>query len=155
MSYVEYKSAKHGFAKSLRAHAVIYEQNQFHDISISRDMSIKQFWKYVRRNKNNQNTTSVIPDTDNTYNTPEQQLTMWEKHFYGILNESAHESEQFDDVFKTKIDQDIHILHETMDKHSEPSRVNLSRISVDEVTKVCFVGFKCHSPWLSHAYLMM
>ena len=62
---------------------------------------------------------------------------MWEKHFYGILNESAHESEQFDDVFKTKIDHDIHILHETMDKHSEPSRVNLSRISVDEVTKVC------------------
>ena len=69
---------KHGFAKSLKAHAVLYEQNQFHDISVSRDMNIKQFWKYVRRSRNNQNTTSVIHDTDNIYNTPEQQLTMWE-----------------------------------------------------------------------------
>ena len=59
------------------------------------------------------------------------------KHFYGILNESAHECDQYDEVFKTKIDHDVHRLRETMDKHSEPSRVNLSRISVDEVTKVC------------------
>ena len=53
------------------------------------------------------------------------------------MDKSAHECDQYDEVFKTKIDHDVHRLRKTMDKHSEPNRVNLSRISVDEVTKLC------------------
>jgi exonuclease III len=44
-SYVEYKTAKYLFAKSLKNYASAYEQNQFRDISLTKDLNIRQFWK--------------------------------------------------------------------------------------------------------------
>jgi hypothetical protein len=137
MSYVNYKKAKHIFAKTLKTQALMYEQKQFHDVSMSRDMNIKQFWKYIRRNRNHQENISVMRDEEKTYVTPEQQLDMWKTHFGTILNESEYESAQYDKEFKTEIEHNVQVMKSTMDKYSQPSSVNLANISVNEVKQVC------------------
>jgi hypothetical protein len=137
MSYVNYKKAKHIFAKTLKTQALMYEQKQFHDVSMSRDMNIKQFWKYIRRNRNHQENISVMRDEEKTYVTPEQQLDMWKTHFGTILNESEYESAQYDKEFKTEIEHNVQVMKNTMDKYSQPSSVNLANISVNEVKQVC------------------
>ena len=80
-SYVEYKTAKYLFAKSLKSYASEYEQSQFRDISLTKDLNIRQFWKYIRNGRRQRGGLTVINDGNIKYDTPEAQLDMWKTHF--------------------------------------------------------------------------
>ena len=49
ISYKEYKTAKHIFAKALTKATRVYEQTKFDDANRQHDMDSRAFWKYVRR----------------------------------------------------------------------------------------------------------
>jgi exonuclease III len=137
VSFVNYKKAKHVFAKALKSHAYLYEQNQFHDISMSCDMNIKQFWKYVRGHRKQPETLNIIHDENGTYDTPEAQLGMWKQHFMELLNETELEASNYDNDFKMHIEDEIQGMRRNMSKYEQPSFVDMKEFSVEEVQHIC------------------
>ena len=69
--YVQYKQAKRQFAKYFQHYTDDYEQSQLHDISVSGDIDIRVFWKYIRRQKKEQLVFTPIVHDGVTYDTPE------------------------------------------------------------------------------------
>lgn len=136
-SYVSYKQAKHVFAKTLKFSVSQYEQQQFHDISLSRDLNIAQFWKYIRGQRQQRVGLNVICDEQGTYETPDDQLKMWLKHFQSILNESTDEASMYDSDFKGYIESEVQRLKNDMNKHDNPNLVSLSDFTMDEVKTIC------------------
>jgi hypothetical protein len=136
-SYVEYKTAKYLFAKSLKNYASAYEQNQFRDISLTKDLNIRQFWKYIRNGRRARGGLTVINDGDIKYDTPEGQLDMWKAHFVTVLNETDDEAEVYDNDFKIYIEDIVKNLVNEMDKFRKPTHVNLDKFDVAEVDLIC------------------
>jgi sorting nexin-29 len=136
-SYVEYKTAKYLFAKSLKNYASAYEQNQFRDISLTKDLNIRQFWKYIRNGRRARGGLTVINDGDIKYDTPEGQLDMWKAHFVTVLNETDDEAEVYDNDFKIYIEDIVKNLVNGMDKFRKPTHVNLDKFDVAEVDLIC------------------
>jgi hypothetical protein len=136
-SYVNYKQAKRVFAKTLKQCASAYEQTQYHDVSLSHDMNINKFWKYVRGNKARVDTCNTICDDGIVYDNPEAQLQMWRAHYCNILNESTNESLDYDNEFKHTVETEVENLGYVMDKGDSPAGINLTPFTVDEITIIC------------------
>jgi endonuclease/exonuclease/phosphatase family metal-dependent hydrolase len=135
--YVQYKQAKRLFAKQLHKYAEDYEQSQFHDISVSGDMDMKLFWKYIRRNRKEQTVITPIINEGVLYDTPEKQLRLWTHHFQDILNETDNESHMYDNDFKNHIEIDIFNMKSNMNKYDEPTNVDLSPFTNQEIQIIC------------------
>ena len=135
--YVQYKKAKRRFAKHLHQYAEDYEQSQFHDISVSGDMGMKLFWKYISRNRKEEAVVTPIIHEDIVYDTPEQLLSLWTHHFQHLLNETKDEIQMYDTDFKHHIENEISHVKCNMDKYEEPTNVDLSPYTYQEIKSIC------------------
>ena len=136
-SYVEYETAKYLFAKSLKSYASEYEQSQFRDISLTKDLNIRQFWKYIRNGRRQRGGLTVINDGNTKYDTPEAQLDMWKTHFVKVLNETDDEAGSYDNDFNIYMEDTVGCLVTDMNKFSKPTRVNLDKFNVSEIVSIC------------------
>ena len=136
-SYVNYKQAKRIFATKLKLRVNTYEQEQYHDVSMSQDMNINKFWKYIRANKKHIDNSCIIKDGDIVYDTPESQLKMWRTHYYNVLNESNDEAQDYDNDFKYVVESEVEQLNNSMSKDDSPAGINLTPFTLDEVTIIC------------------
>jgi endonuclease/exonuclease/phosphatase family metal-dependent hydrolase len=137
-SYVNYKTAKQNFAKTLVKTAYDFEQKKYHHLSSSHDTDIRRFWKYIKSCKGSSNSLHTIRDEDNVYQTPDQLLVMWRSHFNNLLNEQSSESIKYDNDFKRHIDDYVqNIVDGDGCRSTNTEHINLSPYSLDEISIVC------------------
>ena len=121
-----------------------FERSKFQKAEENCEMDSRNLWKYLKSNNKNSSPAYHAISKDNTvYSSPDELLYVWSDHYNNLLNESPNTDDEFNNEFKTMIENEVLQMEQIFQKQYDDTGIFSNSITVNEVANVC-IGMPNH-----------